>query len=842
MTMALLDNFAFLLLCGLGVYVIALVFATRTLGPPRDAVTGVMFGMTVFLISSDAIVIPVLGAPLDMRAGPMIAAGFLGGPLGALVALAFASVARLLIGGPHVGLGLFFLAGFAAVGVVVARLVRKPDWPDYPNRAILFSAAGYALVQFLPVIAVPRLLGAARPDPLVGLSFAGIGLVSIALTGVLCRVAQAQVQKYQSIALLQNRLLLAATSAGIGVFEWHAGRDHVYFDQGMMALYGFDRPAGPMQTAEWRKGINPDDMGGVLQAGVLARDAIVKSGRFAFRYTRDDGQVRHIRANWVKEFGPDGQVERTVGIHADFTDIHLSQERQRRAEMRIAKVAESIPGVLMRLDFARDGAITIDFIGPQCQQIWGYSPAEIQADPLLLDAATGAEGQPGLVETLRELTRTAAPISARFRITASDQRVKWLELHGSVTDLSASLVHVDCVFVDVTTEVEAQTDLALQTALAQKAQKHESIGKLTGGVAHDFNNILAVIMGNLELLRDDLANDDQRSLVDNGVAAALRGAELTKNMLAFSRRAQLAPRISDLNRIVLDTKKWSERALPATIKIETSLLAGLWPVRVDTVSTESALLNLLINARDAMPDGGKLTIETANLRMDQDNLDTRLETLAAGRYVMLAVSDTGEGIAPAHIGVIFEPFFSTKGPGRGSGLGLSMIQGFMKQSGGAVRVCSELGTGTTFKLYFPAVLDKVAEAVEPVRNALPKGKGARILVAEDQADLLAAVMRTLQNDGHHVTAAGSGDLANDIFRDNPGFDLLLTDIVMPGRLQGTDLARALRADFPALKVVFMTGYAFEGAVHGNGLHPDDIRLMKPVLRADLLAAIRKALT
>lgn len=381
----------------------------------------------------------------------------------------------------------------------------------------------------------------------------------------------------------------------------------------------------------------------------------------------------------------------------------------------------------------------------------------------------------------------------------------------------------------------------------RQAQRVEAIGNLTGGVAHDFNNLLAIILGNLEILRDDFdatsaGAADQLKLIDSAIEAVDRGSELTRNMLSFARRARLQPTALDLNAIVRRTKNWAGRTMPAVIDIETSLLAGLWGIESDASSTESALLNLILNARDAMPDGGKLTIETANVQMDDRFINERGEDLEPGRYVMLAVSDTGVGIPQEVLDRIFDPFFTTKSPGAGTGLGLSMIHGFMKQSGGTVHVYSEPGVGTSFKLYFKAIEaeDAAEDEVEEFDRAA--GTGARLLVVEDEPDVLSLISTMLSREGFQVRTAKSGEEALKIFEFDSGFDLLLTDIVMPGSLMGTALAKELRQRRPDLPVVFMSGYPREATVHGNGLRPEDIRLTKPVQRADLIRAVRTALS
>ncbi|GAA6197373.1 hypothetical protein NBRC116598_28170 [Pseudophaeobacter arcticus] len=381
----------------------------------------------------------------------------------------------------------------------------------------------------------------------------------------------------------------------------------------------------------------------------------------------------------------------------------------------------------------------------------------------------------------------------------------------------------------------------LQSQLAA-SQRLETIGQLTGGVAHDFNNLLAVILGNLELLQEEPDLQKQADYIASCIGATMRGADLTRSMLSYARRTPLQPEVLDLNKLVLETKNWAGRTLPSHIEVETSLLARLWNVEVDPGLAESALLNLILNARDAMTDSGKLTIETSNVRIDHTYQDSRNEVLKPGRYVMIAVSDTGDGIDAEILDNIFDPFFTTKSSGEGSGLGLSMVLGFMRQSEGTAQVYSEPGVGTTFKLYFPAMAPDPRKA--PAHSATAEAatlQGKRLLLAEDEEEVLLVLKSILEKAGYSVTTAASGDEAKEIFEVDQEFDLLLTDIVMPGQLKGTALATALRAINPDLPVVFMSGYAAEATVHGNGLRPEDIRLMKPIMRSDLLAAISKAL-
>ncbi|WP_133117354.1 PAS domain-containing hybrid sensor histidine kinase/response regulator [Paramylibacter kogurei] len=480
------------------------------------------------------------------------------------------------------------------------------------------------------------------------------------------------------------------------------------------------------------------------------------------------------------------------------------------------------------------------YLSPGFAESLGYSDAELK---LAMNGTTANLVHPDDIERYRQklqahLSNPSVGYINEHRFRTKSGQYKWfLAIGQSVVDETGRAIRFNGTTSDVSDRIDLEAKL-------NQIQKMEAIGTLTGGIAHDFNNLLAIIMGNLELLNDEIKDPDHKQLIKNGMDATQRGAELTRNMLSFARKSRLEPSVIDLNQLILNLKSWTERTLPATIKIETSLLAGLWPVDVDRSSTESGLLNLILNARDAMPKGGNLTIETSNVRVDEDYIEQRGEEIAPGRYVLLAVSDTGQGIAAENLENIFEPFFTTKPVGSGSGLGLSMLVGFMRQSGGTVRVYSELDVGTTFKLYFPAC--EHTEIVKtPSASISPKRKSddrSTILLVDDNIQALTAYRSMLMKAGFDVVDAISGDDAYAKFMENPSVDLLLTDIVMPGDLQGTTLSNALRKIKPDLRVIYISGYAAEATVHGNGLRAKDIRLMKPFGQTDLLRAINKALS
>ncbi|PVA06666.1 response regulator [Thalassorhabdomicrobium marinisediminis] len=380
----------------------------------------------------------------------------------------------------------------------------------------------------------------------------------------------------------------------------------------------------------------------------------------------------------------------------------------------------------------------------------------------------------------------------------------------------------------------------LQDSL-QQSQKMDAIGKLTGGMAHDFNNLLAVILGNLELLDEEVTDPDHKELIRNSVTATMRGADLTRNLLSFARKAPLRPKVVDMNALVEDLQSWTQRTLPSTITVRTRLEPALWKTRVDPTSAESGLLNLILNARDAMPSGGTLTIETANVMLRPDDPALEGADAAPGRYVLLQVRDTGEGIAAANLAKVFDPFFTTKPVGAGSGLGLSMVSGFMQQSKGLVRVASTPQEGTTISLYFRVAEDEVPTAA-PDPGVDLQAQDRHILLVEDDRQVLATMRSILTRQGFRVSTATTGDEALALVPRIDRIDLLLTDIVMPGMLQGGDLVAALKRDRPDLPVVMMSGYFDAGSGTGPRADATGAHLVKPVKRQELLRAVAQALS
>jgi PAS domain S-box-containing protein len=391
---------------------------------------------------------------------------------------------------------------------------------------------------------------------------------------------------------------------------------------------------------------------------------------------------------------------------------------------------------------------------------------------------------------------------------------------------------------DITDRKAAEAQRAeLEAELAQ-AQKMEAVGQLTAGVAHDFNNLLAVILGNAELLQDELVTDKPGLIAI--IRATGRGADLTQRLLAFSRKQVLSPEIINANNLIAGITAMLHRTLEEHIDIENVAAADLWNCDADPAQLENALVNLAINARDAMPDGGKLTIETANARLDDDYAAAQAD-VKPGQYVMIAVTDTGSGMPPEVREQVFEPFFTTKKVGAGSGLGLSMVYGIVKQSGGNVTIYSEEGEGTTIKLYLPRSTETEVAETKPATNEVPVARGETVLVVEDDPDLRTLAVALLSDLGYQVKEAATGPAALGQLGSTTRANLLLTDVVLPGGMNGRELATEANRRAFGIKVLYMSGYPEDAIMHHGRLDADVELLQKPFRKADLARAVRKVL-
>ena len=434
----------------------------------------------------------------------------------------------------------------------------------------------------------------------------------------------------------------------------------------------------------------------------------------------------------------------------------------------------------------------------------------------------------------QEALRSCRANEDEYALTTLKRGVRWLRIRKiPVLDEHGIKKYVVAFGEDVTERRQIEDDL-------RQAQKMEAIGQLTGGVAHDFNNLLAVIIGNLDALSELRKGDfEQEELVQAALGAALSGAELTRLLLAFARRQPLQPKPVDVNRLIVGVTKVLARTLGENVNIGLDLDAATKPILVDRIQLQTAIANLANNARDAMPAGGELIFATRNEHLDHEYVAQHKE-VKSGDYVLIEVRDNGQGISSENVDRVFEPFYSTKDAGRGTGLGLSMVFGFVKQSAGHVSVCSEPGQGTIFRLYFPPARESQSVSGVEVPAVQPQcNNGETILVVEDNSELREIVVQQLASSGFNVLEAENAERALAVLAVPSSIDLVFTDIILPGGMDGYGLAHVLAARYPRTKILLTSG--FPGIRIDAGTKATVPLLSKPYRRDDLIRKVREIL-
>jgi len=534
--------------------------------------------------------------------------------------------------------------------------------------------------------------------------------------------------------------------------------------------------------------------------------------------------MQTTRGETVTFVPPSGRQDEIGNLAMVLQAFQQNVERVRRTSAELERSQDQFRAVV---ETALDGVILVDasgiirLINPAGERLFGYRSGEAVDKNVTALIPSFREQKPG-----------------------HDAEAHGTRKDGSSFPISLSLGQAapggELILVGIVRDLTARK--RTQQQLVQ-AQKMEAVGQLTGGMAHDFNNLLTVIIGSLDLLEGELkAQPKAQHLAELALKGGVKAAELTRQLLAFSRRQTLEPKVVSLNELVSGTTQLLRRTLGEHIQIKLLLAEDLWPMLADPAQVESSLANLSINARDAMPSGGYLTIETANKTLDDEYSKNNPEA-APGDYVMLAVSDTGTGMPPEVLERVFEPFFTTKGEGKGTGLGLSMVYGFAKQSGGHAKIYSEVGHGTTVRIYLPrsktgasASSDTSTELEEPVETAT-------ILMVEDNHDVRPIVARQLKELGYEVIEAENSKEAMAVLESARPIDLLFTDVVMPGSMTGDQLAREASRLRPGLKILFTSGFA-EASMQ-NGSRPRDLGghnlLSKPYRKVDLARRIHETL-
>ncbi|WP_216844710.1 PAS domain S-box protein [Rhodanobacter sp. L36] len=546
-------------------------------------------------------------------------------------------------------------------------------------------------------------------------------------------------------------------------------------------------------------------------------------------------------------------AERFAVLFVEISARKRSEENLRQSEERFRQLAQSMPNQIWTAD--REGRL--NWFNDRVYDYFGTQPGSLDGDGWTAMLHPDDIGR-ALSEWEKSLV-SRQPYNTEFRLRRHDGSYRWYSVravpifhadgsierwvgnNADIEDQKAVEAAMSDLAVQLERRVEERTaDLVRTQEALRQSQKMEAIGNLTGGVAHDFNNLLQVISGNLQLVADDIADNERASRrVNNAMAGVARGSKLASQLLAFGRRQPLAPRAVNPARLLRSMDDLLRRSLGEEIELETVISGGLWNTFIDAGNLENALLNLAINARDAMNGKGRLTIEAGNAWLDEAYVQNHLDA-KAGQYVLVAVTDTGCGMDASLLEKVFEPFYTTKAEGRGSGLGLSMVHGFVKQSEGHIKIYSEPGHGTTVKLYLPRST-KSEEVIVSGATGPVEGGSETILVAEDDDAVRETVVALLGNLGYRVLQSRDGRQALAVIESGASVDLLFTDVVMPGDLRSPDLARLARKQLPELAVLFTSGYTQNAIVHGGRLDEGVDLLSKPYTSETMARKVRSVL-
>jgi PAS domain S-box-containing protein len=646
----------------------------------------------------------------------------------------------------------------------------------------------------------------------------------------------------QALRVSETSAQLAIDAAGLGRWEFVPHTKQLEWDARCKALFGLsaDAPAGQEQFLK--------------QCHVEDRDRIERALRDAMRpgspgkineecriVRRNDGEERWLSLSG-RCFFEDGVCTRFIGMVADITERKTSetalQEMNQTLQLRVARQTaerEHLWQLSQDLFAVANPAGVFLETNPAWTVLLGYRTAEI------LGKSFAEFAHKDDVElTKRAMSRASKDKLRPFecRVRCKDGGYRWISW-------SVAPGH-GCIYAvgrDVTEDKEARSRLEEAQEALRQSQKMEAVGQLTGGVAHDFNNLLQVVVGNLETLQRRLPEnlDRLRRAADNAMAGAQRAANLTQHLLAFSRRQPLNPRPVAINKLVAGMSDMLRRTLGEQIEVDTQLDPRLWQVEIDENQLESALLNLAVNARDAMPEGGRLSIQTSNVELHDRGIGSELPQ---GDYVVIGVIDNGAGMTADVLARAFEPFFTTKGVGQGTGLGLSQVYGFVNQSGGKVKISSQPGVGTSIQIYLPRLVAARELAEEETPRALPSSAArGTVLVVEDDPDVRGYTVDTIRELGYEVLEARDGPSALKVLQGKPdgSIDLLFTDVVLPGGLNGQQLAQRAVEMHPHLRVLFATGYARDAIVHDGRLDSGVQLITKPFVYSELAARLRTVL-
>ncbi|MET0429544.1 MAG: PAS domain S-box protein, partial [Microvirga sp.] len=634
------------------------------------------------------------------------------------------------------------------------------------------------------------------------------------------------------LALKESEERFRAIANSAPVLMWVRGLDgrQEFVNSAYCAFLGLAYPQAVV--VDWLDALHPDDRDRIRQ-DVMRAEPTGLPFALEGRYRRADGQWRWLRSEIQPRFGPAGETLGFIGVASDITDVREAQNalRQYNATLEVQVEQRTRERDLVWKNsnelmavFGFDGYRKA--INPAWSRLLGYDEATLLTLPF--DEITHPDDLDSLRASVRDLASGQYIRQFEDRLRCAD---------GSYRLISWTGIPGDGEFYAIGRDI---TEQRITEEALRQSQKMEAVGQLTGGIAHDFNNLLTGITGSLDLLQRRLAAGrmgDVQRYIDAATASATRAAALTHRLLAFARRQSLDTRPTDVNALVSSIEDLLKRTMGETIAVTATLSPGLWPALTDANQLESALLNLAINSRDAMPEGGALRIGTRNISFDLRDA-RQLRGMMPGDYVALVVSDSGTGMAANVVERAFEPFFTTKPLGQGTGLGLSMIYGFVKQTKGYIQIDSAPGDGTTVFLYLPRHVGEI-EAVRDDGHATPQARqGETVLLVEDDDAVRMLVSDVLRDLGYRTFEAIDARSALQVVDSGEPLDLMVSDVGLPGGMSGRQLAEVARRSRPGLKVLFVTGYAEGAAVRGGFLDPGMDMIAKPFAIDDLARKIR----
>ena len=672
------------------------------------------------------------------------------------------------------------------------------------------------------------------------------GEASLAEQDRLCRiiedyekeVAGLRGQLREIVRQSDERLAFFGRATHEAVWDWDFTTDTVWWNDGLRTQFGHPINADTARVEWWRQTIHPDDQARIWRTLDDRLRQELWSDEYRFR--RGDGTFAHVYARGYVVRGSDGRPRRMIGAMLDITARKESEQALRDSEERLRMALDGGQIGTWDLDLKHDAVRWAGHAARVFNVVQGSEPLRFEVFLELVHP----EDRSGLNDAVRHAIAQGLPLDIEFRVTGDDafanphtthHEARWVAAQGQAyTDDRGEPVRMLGVMQDITERKRLESQFL-------QAQKMEGIGRLAGGVAHDFNNLLTAVLGYIEMAGTKLERDNPAHEYFGSIRhAAERGASLTRQLLGFARRQITEPRVVDLDALVVQMQDLLRRVIGEDVELRIVTARDLGSVRLDPAQFEQVLMNLVINARDAMPNGGVLTIESRNVDLDE-GYARQHQGVAPGHYVMLAVSDTGMGMTEDVSRHLFEPFFTTKPPGRGTGLGLATCYGIVKQNGGHIWVYSEYGRGSTFKIFLPRT-GEAAVSDTPADPASGSVAGHEtVLVVEDEPMVRAISVESLEMLGYRVLQASHGEDALEVARAYAGtIDLVVSDVVMPV-MGGPALVQRLRIERPHVKVLFVSGYTDDAIVRQGVLEPGVEFLQKPFALAALARRIREIL-